>query len=118
MIRIDNHLGMIELTTTYLKSLIGHAATSSFGVVRMSPIGAKQGVKTNILGGTSIDNGVRVYVPKDSNKMVIDLHIYVTYGINVSAIVDSIINKVRYVVETETGIEVKKINVYVDGMES
>ena len=50
--------------------------------------------------------------------MVIDLHIYVTYGINVSAIVDSIVNKVRYVVESETGIEVKKINVYVDGMES
>ena len=50
--------------------------------------------------------------------MVIDLHIFVTYGINVSAIVDSIINKVRYVVESETGIAVNKINVFVDGMES
>ena len=41
-----------------------------------------------------------------------------TYGINVSAIVDSIAGKVRYVVESETGLEVKKINVFVDGMES
>lgn len=118
LIRIDNHLGTIEITTSYLMSLIGHAATSCFGVVRMNPVGARQGVKTNLLGGSSIYNGVRVYVPKNTNKMVIDLHIFVTYGINVSAIVDSIINKVRYVVESETGIEVKKINVFVDGMES
>lgn len=118
MIRIDNHLGTIAITNSYLVSLIGHTATSCFGVVRMNPIGARQGVKTNILGGTSIDNGVRIHVPKGSDKMIIDLHIFVTYGINVSAIVDSIINKVRYVVESETGVDVKMVNVFVDGMES
>ena len=61
---------------------------------------------------------MRVRLAKDSQKMIIDLHICVAYGINVSAIVASIINKVKYVVETETGIEVKKVNVFVDGMES
>lgn len=123
MIKIENHLGTIAMTDSYLTSLIGHAATSCFGVVRMSPVGARQGVKTNLLGLGGIDNGVRIYTPakkdhENQNKMSIDLHICVTYGINVNAIVDSIVNKVRYVVESETGIEVKKINVYVDGMES
>lgn len=118
MIKIDNHLGTINITNSYLTALIGHAAASCFGVVRMNPVGARQGVKTNLLGATSIENGVRVTVPKGANHMVIDLHIFVTYGINVSAIVDSIINKVRYVVESETGIAVNKINVFVDGMES
>ena len=118
MIKIDNHLGSITITNSYLTALIGYTAASCFGVVRMNPVGAVQGVKTNLLGGVSIDNGVRVYVPKGESCMVIELHIYVTYGVNVSAIVDSIVNKVRYVVESETGIEVKKINVYVDGMES
>lgn len=118
MIKIDNHLGTINVTNSYLTALIGHAAASCFGVVRMNPIGAKQGVKTNLLGGSPVDNGVKVTVPKGTNKMIIDLHIFVTYGINVSAIVDSIINKVRYVVESETGIAVNKINVFVDGMES
>ena len=117
MIKIDNHLGTINITNSYLTALIGHAAASCFGVVRMNPVGARQGVKTNLLGATSIENGVRVTVPKGTNHMVIDLHIFVTYGINVSAI-DSIINKVRYVVESETGIAVNKINVFVDGMES
>lgn len=118
MVKIDNHLGTIEITSAYLTTLIGHTVTSCFGVVRMNPAGARQGVKTNLLKTESIDNGVKVRFAKDTNKLVIDLHISVTYGINVSAITDSIINKVRYVVEKETGIEVKKINVFIDGMES
>ena len=116
MIKLENHLGEITITNNYLMSLIGHAVTGCFGVVRMNPIGAKQGVRTNILGSTSIDNGVKIHVPKGTNSMIIDLHIFVTYGINVSAIVDSITNKVRYTVEQATGLVVKKINVYVDGM--
>ena len=118
MIKIDNHLGTIEMKNSYLTSLIGQTVTSCFGVVRMNPASAYQGAKSNVFKKDSIDNGVIVKLPKGSDKMIIDLHISVTYGINVSAIVDSIINKVRYVVEKETGVEVKKINVYVDSMES
>lgn len=118
MVRIDNHLGTIELTQSYLTTLIGHTVTSCFGVVRMNPAGATQGMRVNLLKSNSIDNGVKVRFAKDSEKLIIDLHISVTYGINVSAITDSIINKVRYVVERETGIGVRKINVFVDGMEA
>ncbi len=118
MVRVDNHLGTIELTRGYLTTLIGHTVTSCFGVVRMNPAGASQGMKTNLLKSEGLDNGVKIRFAKDSDKIIIDLHISVTYGINVSAITDSIVNKVRYVVEKETGITVRKINVYVDGMEA
>ena len=118
MIKIDTHLGTIELTSGYLSALIGHTATSCFGVVKMNPAGASQGVKTAVLKKESIDNGVRVYVSKGSGKVVIDLHITVTNGVNVAAITDSIMNKVRYVVESETGLSVDKVNVFVDGMEN
>ena len=118
MIKIDTHLGAIELTSGYLSSLIGHTVTGCFGVVKMNPAGASQGVKTTILKSNSIDNGVRVSVPKGSNSVAIDLHITVMYGVNVAAITDSIMNKVRYVVESETGLEVKTVNVFVDGMEA
>ena len=39
-----------------------------------------------------------------------------TYGVNIAAIVDSIVNKVRYTVEQATGLAVKKVNVFVDGI--
>lgn len=48
--------------------------------------------------------------------LVIDLHIAVTYGVNISAIVKSIVNKVRYTVEEATGFQVAKVNVFVDDM--
>ena len=47
-----------------------------------------------------------------------DLHISVIYGMNISAIAKSIVNKVRYTVEEVTGLQVKKVNVFVDGMKS
>ena len=37
---------------------------------------------------------------------------------NISAIAKSIVNKVRYTVEEATGLRVRKVNVFVDGMKS
>lgn len=118
MIKIDTHLGAIELTAGYLSTLIGHTATSCFGVVKMNPAGASQGVRTTLLKSNSIDNGVKVVPSKDGKTLSVDLHITVMYGINVAAITDSIMNKVRYVVESETGLTVSAVNVFVDGMEN
>ncbi|MPN05269.1 hypothetical protein SDC9_152519 [bioreactor metagenome] len=47
-----------------------------------------------------------------------DLHIIVTYGLNINAVVQSINQKVQYTVEEATGLEVKKVNVFVDSMKS
>ena len=62
------------------------------------------------------DKGVRVR--SGNNCLAIDLHIAVTYGVNISAIVKSIVNKVRYTVEEATGFEVAKVNVFVDDMKA
>lgn len=118
MIKIDTHLGTIELTAAYLSTLIGHTVTSCFGVVKMNPAGASQGVRNTLLKSDSIDNGVKITASKGSSKLNIDLHITVMYGVNVAAITDSIMNKVRYVVESETGLSVNAVNVFVDGMEN
>lgn len=119
MLKLDTHLGTIELSSGYLSALIGHTASGCFGVVRMNPTGATQGVRAALFKKSApIDSGVRVYVPKGSKQVVIDLHISVLYGVNVAAITDSIINKVRYVVESETGLSVNKVNVFVDAMEN
>ena len=47
---------------------------------------------------------------------MVDLHIAVTYGLNISSIVKSIVGKVRYVTEQATGLQVAKVNVFVDEM--
>ncbi len=116
MIKVENHLGSIDISNEYLTALIGHTTMNCFGVVQMNPFGPKQGVLSLLDKNRAIDKGVIIRLVKD--KLVIDLHITVSYGVNISAIVDSIINKVRYAVEEETGLTVLKINVFIDGMKS
>ena len=52
------------------------------------------------------DKGVKVRTV--AGGLVIDLHIAVTYGVNIAAIVKSIVNKVRYTVEEATGLQAGK----------
>jgi uncharacterized alkaline shock family protein YloU len=116
MITIKNHVGKITITQEYLTTLIGSTVTSCFGVVSMNVNSPKQTLKTAFLrdGNKSLDRGVSVRVSKD--KLVIDLHISLMYGVNMNTVVRSIIHKVSYVIEESTGISVEKVNVYVDGI--
>ncbi len=117
MVNIDNHLGRITVSREYLVSLIGHTVTGCFGVAGMNHRNSALDAASELVGiKDSLDKGVNLkYV---DNKLIINLHITVTMGVNITAIVDSITNKVRFAVEEATGIEVYKINIYVDGMKS
>ena len=61
------------------------------------------------------NKGVLLRTDKDGG-LIIDLHIKVTYGTNISAAVKSITHKVSFAVEEAAGIDVHKVNVYVDDM--
>ena len=115
MIRVQNHLGEIVVSQEYFMSLISNTVTNCFGVVQMNVGSAKQTIMAGIpFLKKSAKPGVSVRVGRD--KLVIDLHITVQYGVNVGAVVKSIMNKVRYTVEESTGISVERVNVYVDGI--
>lgn len=117
MVNIENYLGTVTISQQYFTTLIGHTVTQCFGVVGMNVSGAKQSALSILRGKKDfIDKGV--FVRHNHGKLYIDLHITVMYGVNISAIVSSIVNKVRYTVQEETGLSVEKVNVYVDGMKA
>ncbi len=117
MIKLENPNGYIEITNNYFAKLVGKAAQSCFGVTGMvnsNPYRTiKNAIKTKV-SGDSNDQGV--IVKSVNGNLVIDLHISVSYGVNISAIVDSIVNKVRYTVEQATDLKVSKVNVYIDAL--
>ena len=78
----------------------------------MSTAGAKDSLKTMVFGKDIPDRGVVVNV--EDEQLVIDLHIKVTYGVNIATIVDNIKERVAYAVENATNLKVKRINVSVD----
>lgn len=119
MIRVKNHVGEITVSQEYFMSLISNTVTNCFGVVQMNASTAKQTLMAYLPkkdGGKKAPCGVSVRVGKD--KLVVELHITVMYGVNVSAVVKSIMNKVRYTIEESTGISVERVNVYVDGIKT
>lgn len=115
MIRIENPNGYIEVSNEYFSNLIGDAASSCYGVAGMSASSPAQGLFSAI-GRDTPDRGVKVR--SVGNELAIDLHIVVTYGVNITAIVKSIIKKVKYTVEEATGLTVDSVNVFVDGMKA
>lgn len=114
MIKIENHLGIIDISHDYLADLVGHAAAKCFGVSGMVVSTPVQSLRSVLLRSDAVDKGVRVRLV--AGKLVVDLHIAVTYGLNIGAIVKSIVGEVRYAVEEATGFRVEKVNVYVDTM--
>ncbi len=83
-------------------------------MVNSNPI---QSVKSIIKNRVGSDNSCQGVIVKSINgSLVIDLHISVSYGVNIAAIADSITNKVRYTVESVTDLKVSKVNVFVDAI--
>lgn len=116
MVKLENHLGTIDISHDYFVNIVGNAVVNCFGVAAMATADAKQGLLQRLRKKELIDKGIRVRVK--NQKLVIDLHIIVTYGTNISAIVKSIMHKVQYTIEEKTGFEVARVNVFVDGMQS
>ena len=115
MIHIENPNGNVEIYYEYFSNLIGYAASSCYGVAGMAASNPVQGI-ASIFGQEQITRGVKV--KSVGGSLTIDLHIIVTYGVNITAIVKSIIKKVRYTVEEATGLKVDSVNVFVDEMKT
>lgn len=117
MVKFENPNGYIEITNNYFGNLVGKAAQSCFGVTGMVDSNPIQSVKTIIKNRVGSDNSCQGVIVRSVNgALVVDLHISVSYGVNISAIADSIKNKVRYTVETATDLRVSAVNVFVDAI--
>lgn len=114
MIAYETRLGKIVLSEVYLSKLIGNEVTSCFGVAGMVPRNSKQKIYKKFSKDEQVDTGIKV--KGDSDKLSVELHIVVIFGMNISAIAQSITEKVKYVVKEATGIDVEKVTVKVDGI--
>ena len=112
MIKFHNTMGTVSMTNDYFAGLVNTAAQSCYGVVAITASSPADSIKSLVLGDDFPEKGVRV--TSENGRLVIELHIKVSYGLNISAIVKSIPHKVKYVVENATGLPVARIDVAVD----
>ncbi|MDD4112979.1 MAG: Asp23/Gls24 family envelope stress response protein [Herbinix sp.] len=110
---MNTDIGEILIDNEVLAQYAGASAVECFGVVGMASINMKDGI-VKLLKRDNLSHGVNVTI--DNNKITIDLHIIVSYGVSISAVADNLISNVKYNVEEFSGIEVEKINIFVEGV--
>lgn len=112
--RIDSGLGQIIIDTDVIATYAGSVAVECFGIIGMAAVSMKDGL-VKLLRRDSLQHGINVKTTED-NKIRLDFHVIVAYGVNISTIADNLVNNVKYKVEAFTGMEIEKINIYVEGV--
>jgi uncharacterized alkaline shock family protein YloU len=95
-------------------NITGMAATNCFGVKGMAYRSMTDGL-VHLLRREAMSKGVKITYNED-DSISIELHIIVENGVNLTAVCRSIMSEVRYVVNKNTGVTVRDVNVCVDSM--
>ena len=114
MVRKASEKGVIDISTDVFTNIAGEAASSCFGVKGMASRSKDSGV-WQLLRRESMSKGVSVRFDED-NSLIVELHIVVDHGVNLSALCESIIAEVGYKVTATTGVPVSQVNVFIDSM--
>ena len=85
-----------------------------FGIVGMAAVSMKDGL-VKLLKGDSLTRGIKVDIDED-NKITIDFHVIVSYGVSILTVADNLIENDKYKDCEFTGLEIKKINIFVEGV--
>lgn len=111
--KIENNNGMITISNEVIATIAGDAATRCYGVVGMAVRNKADGI-ASLLKRDAMSKGIKVTVEDDG--LLIDVHVIVGYGINIKTTSESIIESVKYNVESVTGFNVKNVNVNVESV--
>ena len=111
---MSTDLGIITINPEVIAKYAGSVAVECFGIVGMAAVNMKDGL-VKLLKRDYLNHGINVKVDED-NEIIIDFHVIVAYGISISTVSDNLIETVKYKVESFTGMKIKKINIYVEGV--
>ena len=111
--RMNTGLGEVVINPDVIATYAGTVAVECFGIVGMAAVNMKDGL-VKLLRKDSIKHGINVVI--NDNKISLDFHVIVAYGVNISTIADNLVSNVKYKVEAFTGLEIEKINIFVEGV--
>ncbi len=110
---MDTHMGNISIDHEVVAQYAGSVAMECFGIVGMAGMSVKDGL-VKLLKKESMTRGIQVSL--NNNKLTLDFHVIVSYGVSILAVSDNLIDSVKYKVGEFTGIEIEKINIFVEGV--
>lgn len=111
---LKTNLGSVMIDESVIAKYAGTTAIYCFGIVGMAAVSMTDGL-VKLLKKESLSKGINVDI-SDDNSITIDFHVIVSYGVSISAVCENLVESVKYKVENFTGLSVKKINIFVEGV--
>lgn len=112
--RMNTSLGEIIVDPSVIAKYAGATAVECFGIVGMAAVSMKDGL-VKLLKRDSLVKGINVSIDEE-NKIELSFHVIISYGVSIPSVADNLVSNVKYKVESYTGMEVKKINIFVEGV--
>ena len=111
--RMNTGLGEVVINPDVIATYAGSVAVECFGIVGMAAVNMKDGL-VKLLRKDSIKHGINVAI--NDNKISLDFHVIVAYGVSISAVADNLIGNVKYKLEEFTGMEIDHVRILVEGV--
>ena len=111
---MSTDLGTITVSSDVIAKYEGTVAVECFGIVGMAAVNMKDGIY-RLLKKENLTHGIQVTISED-NRIKIDFHVIVAFGVSISAVTENLISNVKYKVEEFTRMPVDKINIYIEGV--
>ena len=111
---MSTDLGTITVSSDVIAKYAGTVAVECFGIVGMAAVNMKDGIY-RLLKKENLTHGIQVTISED-NRIKIDFHVIVAFGVSISAVTENLISNVKYKVEEFTRMPVDKINIYIEGV--
>ena len=113
MLKLKNDRGTITVDDSVIAGIASIVASGCFGIAEMKAKNMSEQI-FGFLKKNRKDKGIRVYTK--NNRLAIDIHIAVVYGVNIPAITESIAHKITYSVSEYIGFPVDRVSVFVDSV--
>lgn len=110
---VNSNIENVSIDKEVIAQYAGSVAVECFGIVGMASVNVKDGL-VKLLKKEYITHGINVSINED--KLILDFHVIVAYGVSIMAVSDNLIENVKYKVEEFTGLKIEKINIYVEGV--
>ena len=106
MLYMENHIGKINISDAYLRELTEQTVLQCFGVAGLA--------ETRPADWLFEGRRSPVVIETRNQKLVISIHVKIMYGVNIPAVVHSLMHKIEFVIEDAVRIPVSLVRIYVD----
>ena len=111
---MSNEFGTVSIEPEVVSTYAGSVAVECFGIVGMAAVNMKDG-PVKLLKKDYLNHGISVFID-ENNEITLDFHVIISYGVSIATVADNLMETVKYKVESFTGMTVKAMNIYVEGV--